>query len=630
MNLSRIVTFFFLVLGSLMGMLFGCFVFIAAYPWIDVSALHRDSALRPSIILDDEGIEWARFQVDRKEPITISAVPEHVIQAFIAAEDRSFFKHTGISCRGIIRSLFVNLYHRKKIQGASTITQQLVRMLYFDPEKTFIRKIKEQIVSLMLEQQLSKHQILELYLNNVYFGCGIYGIQAASQRFWNCSVQDVTIDQAAVLASIMKSPGHYCPLLFPLSCQERRNVVLHAMFQCEFITRGDYENLIKKPLELAKPTTFHAPHAKEWIRAFAEQVIGRDQLYKGGLIIQSTINLQIQKAAEQEFEKKISQLRLKMMPEIDGSLIVMESATGKIKALVGGYSFAASKFDRAHAAHRQFGSILKPLVFAAAVEKGIRFDEVEVDEPIEIPSGNTVWKPENFSNQFDGPMTLAYALSHSNNIVTIKTLLRIGAARVAQLARDCQIKCQIHEYPSLALGCIDGTLKEAVGMFNIFSQHGAYVEPHLISWVKDQWGAKIWKAQPIKKQIISSVVSGQVAHVLGLSIERLKRRYPDLLQTEAIGKTGTENTCRTCWFIGSTPTHTTGVYIGCDDNRSLGRYIFGSATAFPLWLSMQKHLPCTQKKFTYDPSLKSIIIDEKTGNRCAMSDSGATRILVAD
>jgi penicillin-binding protein 1A len=628
---TRFLSIFFIFVGSLVGLTFGCFVFISSYPWIDTSLLQHETNVRPSILLDDEGNEWARFQIDKKEPLTITAVPDHVIQAFIAAEDRSFFKHTGISWRGIVRSFLVNLYHLKKMQGASTITQQLVRMLYFDPQKTFARKLKEQVVSLLLEQQLTKHQILELYLNNVYFGCGIYGIQAASQRFWNCSVQELTIDQAAALAAIMKSPGQYCPLLFPLSCQERRNIVLNAMRECNFISSDACQDLIKHPLVLAQPPELYAPHAREWIRGFVESIVGREQLYKGGLVIQTTLNLELQKVAQKEFEQRIQHVRTTMIPEIDGGLIVMEGASGEIKALIGGYDFASSKFDRASCAHRQFGSIFKPLVFAAAAQKGIQFNEVEVDEPFELLSGNNMWRPQNFSNEFDGPMTLAYALSHSNNITTIKTLLRIGAAPVAQLARECGIKSYIHEFPSLALGCIDGTLKEAAGMFNIFSQHGMYHEPHLVSWIKDQWGTKIWKVQPEKKQIVSSLVSGQVAHVLGLSLERLKKRFPELLQSDAIGKTGTAGTsdkCFSCWFIGSTPTHTTGIYMGCDDNRSLGRHIYGSGMAFPLWLTMQKYIPCTQKSFKYDPELKKKYIHEKTGSPCDAHDPHATSILI--
>lgn len=626
---------FFRFFSYLLGAVFCCIAFLTGilfffliYPSIDIGTLQNDIHARPSIVLDDEGNELTRFQIERCDPVQFAAIPDTVIQAFLAAEDRSFFHHAGISFRGIIRSLFVNMYYAKRMQGASTITQQLVRLLYFDARKTFVRKLKEQVVAILLERQLSKHQIMELYLNHVYFGCGIYGIGAAVQRFWGKSIDQITLDEAAVLAAIMKSPQNYCPLLFPLSCQQRRNVILNSMMQCKFITYEQYEQAVKKPVAVVDRSRMNAPHAKEWIRYFVEKEFGRDKLYRGGLIIQTTLNSTMQKTAAEEFKKHIGQLRKKMMPEIDGALMCMQVKNGEIKALVGGYDFAVSQFDRAHSAYRQFGSIFKPLVYAAALENGVQLFETEIDEPFELVQENNVWKPDNFSNTFDGQMTLAYALSHSNNIVTIKTLLKIGVQKVVNVAQRFNLSAKILPYPSLALGCVDGTLKEAVGMFNVFANNGMYVEPHLIRWIKDSVGTKIWKTKIEPNRALSSKVNDQVARVLGLSMERLKKRFPEVLNCSAIGKTGTHDKCRSCWFVGSTPTYTTGIYIGCDDNRSLGRNIFGSKTAFPLWLNVQQKLPNEKKHFAVDPSLQQITIHEKTGKPCAQNDSGAIAIFI--
>ncbi len=626
---------FFRFFSYLIGVLFCCFAFLLGvlfffliYPTIDVASLQNDIQARPSIVLDDGGNELTRFQIERCDPVEFAAIPEHVIQAFLAAEDRSFFHHAGISFRGIVRSLFVNVYYAKRVQGASTITQQLVRLLYFDSRKTFVRKIKEQVVAILLERQLSKHQIMELYLNHVYFGCGIYGIGAAAKRFWGKSIDQLSVDQAAVLAAIMKSPQNYCPLLFPLSCQHRRNVILNSMLQCKFISREQCEHAVKQEIGIVDHSTMNAPHAKEWIRYFVEKEFGRDTLYRGGLVIQTTLNSAMQKGAVEEFKKHIAQLRVKMMPEIDGALICMHVKSGEIKALVGGYDFAVSQFDRAHSAYRQFGSIFKPLVYAAALENGVQLFETEVDEPFELVQENSVWKPDNFSNTFNGQMTLAYALSHSNNIVTIKTLLKIGVQKVVNVAQRFNLAAKILPYPSLALGCVDGTLKEAVGMFNVFANNGIYVEPHLIRWIKNSVGTKIWKMKIEPNRVLSSKVNDQVAKVLGLSMERLKKRFPDVLDCSAIGKTGTHDKCRSCWFTGSTPSYTTGIYIGCDDNRSLGRNVFGSKTAFPLWLHVQQKLPNEKKQFTVDPSLQQITIHEKTGKRCAQNDLGAIDIFI--
>ncbi|OQA35133.1 MAG: Penicillin-binding protein 1F [Candidatus Dependentiae bacterium ADurb.Bin331] len=626
--LFRFFSYLFGVLFCCAAFLLGILFFFLIYPTIDVASLQNDIQSRPSIVLDDEGNELTRFQIERCDPVQFSAIPEHVIHAFLAAEDRSFFHHAGISFRGIIRSLFVNLYQAKRAQGASTITQQLVRLLYFDASKTFVRKIKEQVVAILLERQLSKHQIMELYLNHVYFGCGIYGIGAAAKRFWGKTVEQVTIDQAAVLAAIMKSPQNYCPLLFPLSCQQRRNIVLNSMMQCKFITFEEYKDAMQKQLAIVDHSIMIAPHAKEWIRYFVEKEFGRDKLYRGGLVIQTTLNSAMQKDAIEEFKKQIVHLREKMMPEIDGALICTEVKSGEIKALIGGYDFSISQFDRAHCAFRQFGSIFKPIVYAAAVENGVQFFETEIDEPFEMVQENSVWKPDNFSNTFDGQMTLAYALSHSNNIVTIKTLLKIGVQKVVDVAQRFNFSARIVPYPSLALGCVDGTLKEAVGMFNVFANNGIYVEPHLIRWIKDGMGTKIWKMKIEQRRVFNSRVSDQVAKILSLSFDRLQKRFPQLLECAAIGKTGTHDKCRSCWHIGSTPTYTTGVYIGCDDNRSLGRNIFGAKTAFPLWLNVQQKLPIVKKQFAIDPSLREITVHERTGKPCAKDDANAITIFI--
>lgn len=627
--IKRLLHFIFGFLLCAFAASVGMLAYISQNPIIQVHKQEPESVVYPSIVLDDEQNEIARFQLERQEYRAIDQIPQHVIEAFIAAEDHMFFSHVGISFKGIVRSLFVNLYYRRRVQGASTITQQLVRLLYLDSHKTIWRKIKEQMVALLIERQLSKHQIMELYLNQVYFGCGIYGVQAAAKRFWDKSIHEVSIDQAAALAAIMKSPQRYCPLTHPLSCQQRRNVVLHSMLQCGFINQETYDQALKTELIIMQnESSVQFGHVKEAIRAFVEQLVGRELLYKGGLVIQTTINKTIQEKSYQEFKKHIDTLRKKMLPEIDGGFLCMETKTGQIKAWIGGYDFNVSQFDRANQAKRQIGSIFKPLVYAAAIEQGAQFYNTHIDEPFELSFGKSIWRPENYSNQFDGQMTLAYALAHSNNIVTIKTLLGIGTQRIIELARKCHISAELQPYPSLALGCLDGTLKEAVGMFNIFANDGCYVQPHVVRWIKDKWGTKIYKSQVEQECVLSPIVAGQVSKILNIRLEKIRKKAPHLLKSQAIGKTGTTNDCRSCWFLGSTPDYTTGTYIGCDDNRSLGRHIYGSQVAFPHWLSVQQYLPNVTTSFAFDPSLKEMWIHQKTGLRCKSNDPHAIPILI--
>lgn len=593
-----------------------CFFLIHNYS-VDFSRLEHYNPGQPTLLLDDQGKEWARFQLDKREPVSLNEMPEHVKQAFLAAEDWHFFDHCGLSCRGVLRSLFINIYYGRKAQGASTITQQLVRLLFFDAEKTFTRKFKEQIYALLVEQQFTKEHILQTYLNHIYFGCGIYGVEAASQRFWGKSVRVLEPHESATLAAIICCPNQYCPLLYPHSAQRRRNIILNSMRKQHYISDEEYEKAIALPITIIekREEPCIAPHAKELLRIYLEEMVGKKALYSDGLMVHTTLNSAIQKNAEYTFKRHVQRLRQEKELPFDGGLIAFEPNTGEIKALVGGFDFNSSKWNRAWYAERQMGSVFKGMVYAAALEAGLSLAETEIDECLEIKQGNTIWSPQNYNEKFEGIMTRAYALSHSNNIVTIKTLLKIGAHRVAEMAKRCHLSGIVHAYPSLALGCVDATLKETTAMFNIFANNGHYVEPTLLVSVKDRWGRKIYKRPAIKQEyILHPRISGQVSKVLSLGMDRLKKRFSlHWIDADAISKTGTTNDCRTCWFIGATPTLTTGIYIGCDDNRSMGKYIYPVYTAFPIWRDINMHVTHHRKTFSYDPTLQEIIIHERTG-----------------
>ena len=532
---------------------------------------------KPSILLDDEGNEWARFRLDKREVIKLKQIPNRVIHAFLAAEDWNFFKHSGLSVKGIIRSSLINLYSLRKAQGASTITQQLVRLLFFETEKSFKRKIKEQIIALVVERQFTKEQILETYLNHIYLGSGIYGVEAASQRFWGKHIQDVTDDEAAVLASIVRCPQQYCPLYNPESTRKRRNLILKNMHSLGFISKDDYEKGRIKPIALLKrDNETLAPHAKETIRVFLEDLVGKEKLYTGGLRIQTTLNIKMQQAAEKAFKEHLKKLHKKFSPDLDGALLCIDGATGGIKALMGGLDFHVSQFNRALQARRQMGSAFKPLVFACALAAGKSFADVEIDEPITLTIHDQEWSPGNSTHEFLGPMTLAYGLSTSNNILSVKTFLTVQE-RVMHLAKECSLTGAVYPYPSLALGCLEASVSEAAAMMNIFAHQGVYVEPHLVSWVKDEWGTKLWKKKIETKTVLSPSISSQVAKVLTLRIEQAKKAQPKKwCECDALGKTGTTNDAETCWFVGATPRYTTATYVGHDDNRSLGDQVFGA------------------------------------------------------
>ncbi len=621
-DVGIVILFLFLSLSAGIGF------FLFTVPWIDFAQFERYDPGSPTILLDDSGAEWGRFELDRRHPVNLISLPHHVSEAFLSAEDWYFYDHYGISWKGIVRSLLVNLYYRKRVQGASTITQQLVKLLFFDLKKTFSRKIKEQLYATIIEQQFSKQQILEIYLNHVYFGCGIYGVEAAAQRFWGVPAAELTVSQAATLAGIIKNPAAYCPLLQLEQSEKRRNLVLSRMRRREVICQEQYERALAESLTVAEYVNrVFAPYLKEYIRAFLEERMSKKDLYAGGLTVQTTLNRTIQKVAEQEFEKQVRHLRDELKKKVDGGLLSCEVQTGKIKAIIGGLDFKQSAFNRAFQARRQLGSIFKPVVYAAALERGMLFTDVEVDEPIEVVQDNTHWTPHNFNHEYNGAITRAYALSRSNNMVTVKTLLATGIAPVIAMAERYHLSGPFNPYPSLALGCADATLKEATALISTFANGGRYVEPYCIEWVKDNAGKKIYKASPQQERVISGRIANQVAKVLMLSLHRVHKWFShQWFKGEALSKTGTTNDSRTCWYIGSTPSIATGVYIGCDDNRSLGKNVYPVHTAFPIWLGITR-ATSTDAVFTFDPSLQTICIDECSGKRISADREGAIEIL---
>lgn len=626
MKKERVAKAALFICACFFSIMVGAMFFIIHNHRIDFSVLEHYNPGKPSIVLDDEGNEWARFALDRREPITLQEMPAHMLQAFIAAEDHHFWDHHGISWKGIIRSLGINMYHGKIVQGASTITQQLVKLLFFDSRKTLTRKLKEQLYALLVERQFSKEHILQTYLNHVYFGCGIYGVEAASQRFWAKHASQLNVAESVMLAAIVKSPANYCPLLFPLSAQKRRNILLHSMKNLGFIDEQALAEALKQPLALvAQSGNMFAPHAKETVRVFLESVVGKEMLYSGGLTIATTLNKEIQQKAQDQFTQNIKTMKKQISPEVDGALLCMHTKTGEIKAILGGADFSTSQLNRAFQAKRQFGSIFKTLVYTAAIEAGKVFSDTEIDEPFSMQEGNQLWEPRNAERTFEGEMTLARALSTSNNIITIKTLLSVGAHTIVEIAKRFHLSAVLEPYPSLALGCVDGTLQEAVGMINVFANNGIYVEPHYVKWIKNDIGTKIWKKKVEQHRVISPIASGQVAKILSIGMERMRMRYPqEWIDAESLGKTGTTNDSRTCWFCGATPTLITAIYIGCDKNQSMGQNIYASSTAFPIWLGLYRSLKHDKKKFSYDPRLKEICIDSRTGKSSNEKDASST------
>jgi len=567
----------------------------------------------PTIVYDEAGKEITRFRRETRSCAAIHHLPEHVTYAFLAAEDHTFFHHHGISLPGIIRSVIKNVCYGRIVQGASTITQQLIKLTYFHGERSFSRKLKEQLLAIYIERCFTKTQILQAYLNHIYLGRGVYGAQAGSLCYWSKNADDLSVAEAASLAAIVQSPATYNPILHPHYNQERRDVILQRMHTLGYIDDQAYADAIQEPvtLNVSEPQKACSNHVIEHLRTELEAILGTDRLYAGGYQVKTTLNIAMQRHAENAFTSHIAKYR-ERVPGIDGGLMTIDTQTAGIKAMVGGYDFSESQFNRATQAQRQMGSIFKPFVYTAAVDAGKRLSDTEVDEPFAL---GTTWAPRNVHRKHEGQMTYARGLIHSNNIVTSKLFLEIGANNVIACARRCHLPDPQHTYPSLALGCTECTVADAVAACNIFACHGVYTPPHILAWIKDARGQKVWHYHTQQESAISRTTAGQITHALRQTMAHMRTRMPHLwLDDEAIGKTGTTNNARTCWFVGSTPAYTTALYIGRDDNQDISGIITSVYQTLPIWLACHRAW-CTppRKQFHLDPRLYPRYIHAKTG-----------------
>lgn len=586
--------------------------------WVDFSTLDAYKVAKPSVALDDEGQVLVKFQLDKRAPISYNQIPEILIKAFVATEDHAFFKHYGISFRGMLRSMLVNLYNRRVMQGASTITQQLARMMFLTHERTWYRKIREIILAIQLERQLSKEQILELYLNNIYFGRGIYGVEAACRRFWDKPLDLLTPGEAATLAAVAASARLYSPLNAPGNAKKRRDGVLKKMVRLGYITQEQGEKAAAKNLQIQD----YAPgnpirlYLHEWVRIWAESKWGKDVLYRNGLKIKTTINTSMQEKAEKIFTTHVHHLRKQMGgDQLNGGMMSIAPETGEIKVMIGGYDFRQSQYNRATQAYRQMGSSFKPILFALACKAGIGMDSVFFDEPYQLvmPNGS-IYEPHNWDSNFNGPMTLARALTFSCNIIAIKLFLKIGGSYVVPWAKQFGISRQLTAYPSAALGTAEATVEENVAAFNVFANNGVYVKPYLIDWVKDESGFKIWEAAPEQHRVLDSRLNSKMVNLLSHRMNLARRQSTNgWFNADSLGKTGSTNGVASTWFVGATPTLTTAIYIGRDDNKPMGTQLLASRSAFPIWASFYKSLTFAKKHFYSDPTLKEYSVNWFTG-----------------
>jgi penicillin-binding protein 1A len=540
----------------------------------------------------------AELFLQKREPVPLETIPRLLTAALVATEDRKFYSHSGVDLKGIARAILKDIKAGEFIEGASTITQQLSKTLFLTPRKTLVRKLKEAILAFQLERRYTKDEILELYLNQVYFGSGAYGVESAAKIFFGKSAKDLTLAECALVAGMPKSPSRYSPLVNPDLALKRRNTVLQQMRDTGIISDAAYRQAIKEALytDERRFSQSKAPYFIEYIKKTLEDELGSTRLYKGGLSILTTLNYRLQFAAENAVADGLAALNERMRhaqiaePDPQAALISIDLASGGILAMVGGKDFSASRFNRATMALRQPGSAFKPFVYAYAIEQGFAQDKLILDAPVVYKGARDGedWKPENFSSGFKGEMTLRHALAISQNIPAVRLLQTLGPNSVAQFAHQLGIKSYLRSNLSLALGTSEVTLIDLTSAYSVFPNRGEKIKPFGVLEVVDRQGRVIWRDRPQKRLVMSRTGAAIVTDMLEGVVKEGTGRQAQTLRRAVAGKTGTTDDCRDAMFIGFSPSIIAGVWVGRDSGDTLGGKETGARAALPIWIDYMK------------------------------------------
>lgn len=676
-----------LVIAMAVGALAGL-IFVYASDLPQVRALEE---YRPSVITEvyaDDGSVIGSFALQRRVIVSYDRIPKVLREALLASEDRHFESHWGLDFPAILRAAIKDVIAMKKVEGASTITQQLSRVLFLSPDKRFRRKIQETLLAIQIERHYTKQQILTMYCNQIYLGHGNYGFAAAAQFYFGKGLQDLTLPEAATLVARIPGPT-YSPLIYPDRALQRRNLVIEGMYGAGMILRTDAERAKKTPLGLnvQYPRTQLAPYFVEEIRRYLESTYGTEAVHESGLRVYTTLNVAMQQAGKKavrdnllayerrhgwrgfernllregvtveqfvsndwrrpiekgdviegvvtavsaragsikigpytaqvtppdfawtgrtsplalfqvgdvglfrvvELRDKTARVQVEQKPKVQGALVAIENSTGEIKAMVGGWSFEESKFNRATQALRQVGSSFKPYVYAAAIDQGASPFDTIVDAPISFTNPTGVWAPRNYDNKFEGTITLRRALAESRNVPAVKLASRVGIKTVIDYARRFGITSRLEPYLPLALGAAEITLLEHTSAFTVFPNDGAHVYPYYIQRVTDYDGTLREQHFPEISDALPPATTRTMVAMLRDVVEFGTASRARSLDRPLAGKTGTTNDWSDAWFIGFSPSLTCGVWVGFDDKRiSLGKGEVGARAALPIWIDFMQ------------------------------------------
>ncbi|MCH9808160.1 MAG: PBP1A family penicillin-binding protein [Alphaproteobacteria bacterium] len=567
--LARLITTAaILVFGWLAAMMI---YYTLKYP--DPLSIHADKAPTIRILARDGSLLAER---GRKHPfIPFDLIPTHVVEAVVSIEDRRFYDHGGVDFSGMVRAAFANLRAGRYAQGGSTITQQLAKNLYLSPERTLLRKLDELSIAIWLELRLSKQEIIELYLNQVYFGGGAYGIEAAAQRHFGKSARALSLAEGAVIAGLLKAPSRYSPSSSPAAARARGRVVLRAMHAAKYISSAQLKKALRQPVRFskAKPKNLarQTAYATDYILDHMPALLAGET---GQIVVETSIDLQLQRFAQKKLSEKLRQ-KGKKLKAGQGALVVLDR-TGGIRALVGGADYAKSQYNRATKSLRQPGSTFKPFVYLTALESGMKPETITYDLPLSI-SG---WAPKNSNGQFRGKVTLREALAKSINTVAVRLGLDFGPSNVAALANRVGIKAKLRSDPSLALGTSEVTLLELTGAYALFSNGGRRVQPHIIRRIPTVSGRILFAHDEAADDTVVALRHvGAMNDMLNAALIVGTGRKAALKKHPAAGKTGTSQGFRDAWFVGYTAHLTAGIWLGNDKGKPMNRVVGGSLPA---------------------------------------------------
>ncbi len=721
-----------LLMAISLGVLGGLFVtYLRDLPTLEALEEYQPSLV--TTLYSDHDEPFATLFEQKRFWIPLGTIPRHLINGVIAVEDAQFYQHRGINFRGIARALLVNLRALRPVEGGSSITQQLAKLLLLTPEKHLSRKIKEAVLAIEIEKRYSKDKILELYLNQVYFGHGAYGVESAAHTYFKKPVDQLNLAEAATLAGLPRAPNYYSPITDKERAIRRRNHVLTRMAEQGFITKQETASALAAtfnefPFEKTRNL---GPYFVEYIRQQLEERYGTYAVYHGGLKVYTTLNIGAQRSAEtalldglreidkargfraprtrsstaavagkgalpylipkagetlsatvtkvlpkaitvqaggyqgdialdkvswldssqphQQFQtgmevkvqvlsvnkqKKTLGLNLEQDPEIEGAFLAMDPRDGGVKAMIGGYDFERSKFNRALQARRQPGSAFKPFVYAAAFDRGLTPSTIINDAPVSysllIDGKRTEWSPENYDRKFRGQTTLRYGLEHSINVVAVKLIERIGVDPVIELARNLGIESTLRREYALALGVSEVTLSELVSAFGVFAHSGIRFLPYGIRKVTDNKGALLEEHIPMGQQVMRKETAFVLTNVLQGVVERGTGSRARVLGRPVAGKTGTTQAATDAWFIGYTPDLVAGVWIGHDTKRSLGPHESSATLAVPIWTRfMQRVVQDTPiEEFPAPANAAPVLVNYLSGRPTTPDDKDAVKEFV--